>query len=947
MGFDYGSATRPGASRPAASRSTRHAAATLAAALSAAALILVLLAPPAAPPPAGGSLKQVEAQTVEALSAEAKNVSQAAREAMAAGGTALLDQKVKAEHYANQKELQGRARTAGAQWAAAHPDAGFRENPLYNAEASVVSSRQATVGAPRAVENAHSENGQLDGGEETGDTISGGTTQKQAAPPAAGLLADVQHQDNGTDTAPTDHEINQIEDVARDTAEQVAEQVAGNVAADVATAVARGVAESAAGAVQAKECTHSCSGPCDSCSRCHEHCDDDTCHGMCEEVDGECHECSDCQTHCEGGGAPLETAPPAGINESAVAPSVAEAAPPATNGSAVAPPPAIGADNSTGSAIEEEQAAGDSGAVDDGLGEPPPGAYYPPYTPTPPTGSGPGESVATAATEGMLTAAAQIAHEAPPPTAMPHHSSKYAKNHRDAERQKKILDATSPEQPSAATTVVSASAATQGDAAGAASEWQEVKTKTGKSYFYNTVTRKTSWVRPAEDVSTPVAASAAASEWQEVKTKTGKSYFYNTVTRKTSWVRPAEDVSTPVAVVPAPQSTATVTDAKPAFVVAPEHVSAADAVAGKQAQAKAAQQQAKKAHAEALEKQRQSHMSGSPQQEPAATSQGAKLNLTAIETAIGMPPYQQNTTVAEAPSVTMVPVPAEQEENEPASSVANTPGGGGSDADLWYRVDTTGAPDTKEAETPAAGESTGAGTAEEQQEQPRKQQEHGGGKVAKAAANIGAHKKAETKSEKTVHTSVPKPKSATEVKEERLLKAAADAKADAKAAQHKKVEKVEKKVNSHKQGHKNPKSDLSATDAYLASIGQGADATKDEQSHEESTRGSTDTDAEGETVEDTGSTDAHTSTEATVDKHALRESAAADRYRKHHERHHEKSSEPKELHASKKHARDHGKEKHGHSADMAAASDHALRLDQDLVRALGHEEALAWAKSHM
>lgn len=131
---------------------------------------------------APSSLKEVES-----LSEEAKDVSQAAQMAMAAGGTALLDEKVKAEHYANQKELQARARVAGAQWAGDHPGADYKENPLYSAEASVVSSREGTVGAPERVEDAHSENGRLDGGEETGDTIPGGTAQKQAevAPAAA------------------------------------------------------------------------------------------------------------------------------------------------------------------------------------------------------------------------------------------------------------------------------------------------------------------------------------------------------------------------------------------------------------------------------------------------------------------------------------------------------------------------------------------------------------------------------------------------------------------------------------------------------------------------------------------------------------------------------------------------------------------------------------------
>ena len=108
--------------------------------------------------------------------------STADEEAMAAGGTELLSRNVKAEHYANQKLLQQKAREAGGEWADRHPDVPYQGNPLYNSEASLVTSRQESVGAP-----VH-EGAPADGAFETGGTLNpDGTpmlasTQKLALP---------------------------------------------------------------------------------------------------------------------------------------------------------------------------------------------------------------------------------------------------------------------------------------------------------------------------------------------------------------------------------------------------------------------------------------------------------------------------------------------------------------------------------------------------------------------------------------------------------------------------------------------------------------------------------------------------------------------------------------------------------------------------------------------
>lgn len=117
------------------------------------------------------------------------------------------------------------------------------------------------------------------------------------------------------------------------------------------------------------------------------------------------------------------------------------------------------------------------------------------------------------------------------------------------------------------------------------SEWSEAKDpSSGRTYYYNKVTKATSWTKPAEmgAAAAPVAAAPApgggadpdnvAANWNETTDpRSGKVYFYNKVTKKTSWTKPAcmtagtttvtTAVATPVAATPAAATPAAATPA--------------------------------------------------------------------------------------------------------------------------------------------------------------------------------------------------------------------------------------------------------------------------------------------------------------------------------------------------------------------------------------------------
>ncbi|KAJ2732292.1 U1 snRNP protein [Coemansia sp. BCRC 34962] len=78
--------------------------------------------------------------------------------------------------------------------------------------------------------------------------------------------------------------------------------------------------------------------------------------------------------------------------------------------------------------------------------------------------------------------------------------------------------------------------------------WVEYTTPTGRVYYYNPATKKTTWEKPDELKS---EQERLLSVWKEYA-KDGRAYWYNTETKKSTWARPAE-LGSPSSSKPAPE----------------------------------------------------------------------------------------------------------------------------------------------------------------------------------------------------------------------------------------------------------------------------------------------------------------------------------------------------------------------------------------------------------
>ncbi|XP_051040645.1 pre-mRNA-processing factor 40 homolog A isoform X8 [Phodopus roborovskii] len=78
-----------------------------------------------------------------------------------------------------------------------------------------------------------------------------------------------------------------------------------------------------------------------------------------------------------------------------------------------------------------------------------------------------------------------------------------------------------------------------GSASGAKSMWTEHKSPDGRTYYYNTETKQSTWEKP-DDLKTPAEQLLSKCPWKEYKSDSGKPYYYNSQTKESRWAKPKE-----------------------------------------------------------------------------------------------------------------------------------------------------------------------------------------------------------------------------------------------------------------------------------------------------------------------------------------------------------------------------------------------------------------------
>ncbi|VDN57211.1 unnamed protein product [Dracunculus medinensis] len=72
------------------------------------------------------------------------------------------------------------------------------------------------------------------------------------------------------------------------------------------------------------------------------------------------------------------------------------------------------------------------------------------------------------------------------------------------------------------------------------SVWSEHTASDGRIYYYNKITKQSSWLKP-DELKTPEEKKAASLKlWREYKTPEGRPYYYNVETKETTWICPKD-----------------------------------------------------------------------------------------------------------------------------------------------------------------------------------------------------------------------------------------------------------------------------------------------------------------------------------------------------------------------------------------------------------------------
>ncbi|XP_067650087.1 pre-mRNA-processing factor 40 homolog A-like isoform X2 [Haliotis asinina] len=86
--------------------------------------------------------------------------------------------------------------------------------------------------------------------------------------------------------------------------------------------------------------------------------------------------------------------------------------------------------------------------------------------------------------------------------------------------------------------VISASSTTAGDS-GDKSVWTEHKAPDGRTYYYNNVTKQSSWEKP-DDLKSDTERLLSQCPWKEYKSDNGKVYYHNSQTKESKWTKPKD-----------------------------------------------------------------------------------------------------------------------------------------------------------------------------------------------------------------------------------------------------------------------------------------------------------------------------------------------------------------------------------------------------------------------
>uniref|UniRef100_A0A8B9LG91 Pre-mRNA-processing factor 40 homolog A n=1 Tax=Astyanax mexicanus TaxID=7994 RepID=A0A8B9LG91_ASTMX len=71
------------------------------------------------------------------------------------------------------------------------------------------------------------------------------------------------------------------------------------------------------------------------------------------------------------------------------------------------------------------------------------------------------------------------------------------------------------------------------------SVWTEHKSLDGKTYYYNTETKQSTWEKP-DELKSPAEQMLSKCPWKEYKSDTGKPYYYNSQSKESRWTKPKE-----------------------------------------------------------------------------------------------------------------------------------------------------------------------------------------------------------------------------------------------------------------------------------------------------------------------------------------------------------------------------------------------------------------------